>query len=495
MRRASLQSPATGGLPKYDWPRNKESPLSPRRSNISDHEEEEENVENPRRHHRRHLNPSDGYYGRGSRRAQEPSNWTRFLRPPASRKVRRHCIIPLGLIVLIMVFALWHMLRTYEFQFESSVYSRDWVKKEFDNIKPLKGCFNQVSPQYNMTKHNGPRQHMLSPGLSLRRGLSCYDFAATINHPANAPPSDDLTIHSYWRADLRPFGSRQAAAIESFLATQRLPHSNMIIWSNDADALSKNPHVAPFLEQWPKNFQVRQADMPQLTRDTEIDGLLDNSALYDRKAWVDGDALRLLVLWHYGGIWMDMDMLLTRDLQPLLESEFLLQWDCYGGSTISRLSADASDKPYFAMNGALMHFRKHSPYLCEAFHIMATEPFPEPNTFTWGSHLYAKLHSRLIAAHVRPFAVLPWCFADPRNCRADIRFPDPFLPDPPTWAGRPWKQRGEKSGRDMLEERIKYVFTIHLHNQWEKDFPKGGWVKKLVEGYRRVIKGRQAAKA
>lgn len=151
------------------------------------------------------------------------------------------------------------------------------------------------------------------------------------------------------------------------------------------------------------------------------------------------------------------------------------------------------DKPYFAMNGALMHFRKHSPYLCEAFHIMGTEPFPEPNSFTWGAHLYAKLHQRLLAAHVQPFAVLPWCFADPRNCRTDIRFPDPFLPDPPTWAGQRWNERDgdKKSGRELFEERVGYVFSIHLHNQWEKALPQGGWVESLLRRYSATIDERR----
>ena len=39
----------------------------------------------------------------------------------------------------------------------------------------------------------------------------------------------------------------------------------------------------------------------------------------DTKAWVDGDLVRLLVTWAYGGVWVDMDSLLSRDLSPLLE--------------------------------------------------------------------------------------------------------------------------------------------------------------------------------
>lgn len=51
----------------------------------------------------------------------------------------------------------------------------------------------------------------------------------------------------------------------------------------------------------------------------------------DKKAWVDGDVVRILVLWAKGGMWIDMDMIMTgRDLRVLTESEWVIQWDCYG---------------------------------------------------------------------------------------------------------------------------------------------------------------------
>jgi hypothetical protein len=74
---------------------------------------------------------------------------------------------------------------------------------------------------------------------------------------------------------------------------------------------------------------VKVVDIPRLARGTALDGneLLERQ---DQKGWVDGDLIRLLVLWTYGGVWVDMDSLLTRDLHPLLEHEFVTQWDCYG---------------------------------------------------------------------------------------------------------------------------------------------------------------------
>lgn len=137
--------------------------------------------------------------------------------------------------------------------------------------------------------------------------------------------------HTYWRADLLPFGSRQAATLTSFLATQPLPHSRLILWTNGAEALKANPHVARFLKTWPEYVEVRGVDMEALAVGTALEGTgLIGDKVMDKKAWVDGDAVRLLVLWSFGGVWMDMDQILTRDLHPLVEHEFVTQWDCYG---------------------------------------------------------------------------------------------------------------------------------------------------------------------
>ncbi|WVR05604.1 hypothetical protein IAU60_002625 [Kwoniella sp. DSM 27419] len=382
----------------------------------------------------------------------------------------RSLLVTLILLVsLLYGLVLWR--RRYELQVEFSVFSKRWIRQEVDSVAPLRGCFTNpqlLSPEYNMTDMLAPKRHMLSPGISLKRGMSCYDFSSTIQ-PVPGVSVEHLTYHTYWRSDLIPFGERQTATFLAFLATQPLTHSKLVLWTNGAEAISENPLVKPFLETWGEYIQVKQVDMAQLTKGTQLQGVIGQSPgqVFDQRAWVDGDAVRLLVLWHYGGVWMDMDQVLTRDLHPLTESEWVTQWDCY-------------DKPYFALNGALMHFRQHSPYLCEAFHLMATSPFPKPNTFTWGSHLYAKLHRSLLAAHIKPFGVLPWCFADPRNCRRDNRFPDPFEDDPVEFAGKRW----DDGGRQDLEERVGQVWSVHLHNQWGKRFPMDGWVERLLQGYR-----------
>nr|ODN93241.1 hypothetical protein L203_00511 [Cryptococcus depauperatus CBS 7841] len=394
---------------------------------------------------------------------------------------RSKIIVCLGLfLALYYGFVVWR--RTYEIQVELSIFSKKWIASEIDSNQPLRGCFKsqEIDSRYNMTKHLAPRRYMLSPGISLKRGMACYDFASTIQ-PASEQPMEHIYYHTYWRSDLIPFGERQTATFLAFLATQPLSHSTLILWTKGVDTLKNNPYVKPFLQKWGKYIQVRHVDLSLLAQGTALSGIVrglnTGNDIYDEKAWVDGDMVRLLVLWNYGGIWMDMDQLLTRDLHPLIEEEWVTQWDCYGKSS------------HFPLNGALMHFRSHSPYLCEAFHLMSTSPFPKPNSLTWGSHLYGKLHRHLIANNIRPFAVLPWCFSDPRNCRTDNRFPDPFSSDPKTFAGLPFAdaKEGTRKGQDILEEKVSHIWSIHLHNQWNREFPQGGWIDRLLDGYRAQV--------
>lgn len=205
--------------------------------------------------------------------------------------------------------------------------------------------------------------------------------------------------------------------------------------------------------------------------------------LKDEKAWLDGDIIRLLVIWHEGGTWVDMDTLWTRDFHPLLEHEFVTQWDCYGTQLSlsyflsQSLTINDVDKPYSAFNGAVMHFRKHSPYLCEALHLMRTSDAPRAASTDWGSVLYLRLWRRLAASGIPPFKILPHCFTDGRACRLDNRLPDPFEADPRGggWTGGIGREEG--GGLDL---RLGKVFAVHLHNQWAKAFPKGGWVERLL---------------
>ncbi|EIW55014.1 uncharacterized protein TRAVEDRAFT_153313 [Trametes versicolor FP-101664 SS1] len=374
--------------------------------------------------------------------------------------------VALPLAVLVIVGGLYY----WEPHVEIAFYNRSWVSQEVLNVPPLSGCFSErrVSPDYNVTDAlYGPRHTEVHAGTPLQFGLDCYDFAGTVKPlvrgpPAHRiPPDERIQYHTYWRSDLAPFGPRQEWMIKSYFATQDLERTRLVLWTNFD--LTHNTILQKWVRRYPDSFALKTVDYNTLARGTELEGseLLN---INDTKAWVDGDLVRLLVIWAYGGVWIDMDSLLTRDLAPLLEHEFVTQWDCY-------------DKKYVPLNGALMRFHKHSPYLCEAFHVMVTSQPPRQGTTDWGALLYLKLRRRLLAAGIPPFKVLPFCFSDARSCRLDNRLPDPFLTDPTNGF---WTMGLGREEGGALDQALGKVFAVHLHNQWEKPYPKGGWVDRLL---------------
>ncbi|KAH7887059.1 glycosyltransferase family 32 protein [Phlebopus sp. FC_14] len=403
-----------------------------------------------------------------------PRSWWSSAHHSRHTSLRRRTICNLlKVVVPLAAIVSWWVYYMYEphLHVDLVFYDRDWIAKEIHPITSLSGCFDpeRVSPLYNVSQAvYGKKRFEVQAGVPMRMGMDCYAFAGTVALPENEsiqdqyiPPEERAQYHTYWRTDLAPLGKRQEYMLKSFFATQNLARSRLILWSNGD--LSDSTIVQKYLRMFPDSFALRVVEIPSLARGTAMDGssLLQ---LNDKKAWVDGDLVRLLVIWTYGGVWIDMDMLVTRDLEPLLEHEFVTQWDCW-------------DKVYQALNGALMHFRQHSPYLCEAFHLMATSTPPRSPSTDWGAILYLRLWRRLLAESIPPFKILPFCFSDPLACRLDNSVPDPFKPDRADgqWAGGHGLEEG-----GGLDRALQQIFAVHLHNRWDKEFPKGGWVDRLL---------------
>jgi hypothetical protein len=280
--------------------------------------------------------PTLSYASRPNHSPHSPPRRTRHwnstpIRPRTILTILKY-LIPTSLAILLIGFFL------YEPHLEFAFYNRGWIQAEIKPVSPLAGCFDtgRISPRYNVTEYvYGGRRTEVQAGMPLRMGLDCYDFAGTIqptpkherSKPGHVPLEDRIHFHTYWRTDLAPFDRRQEWMLKSFFATQDLDTSILILWSNGD--LSSSNILQVYLRRYPSSFALRVVDLHELARGTALEGstLLVSK---DKKAWVDGDMIRLLLLWVYGGVWVDMDSLLTRDLEPLLEHEFVTQWDCYG---------------------------------------------------------------------------------------------------------------------------------------------------------------------
>lgn len=238
-----------------------------------------------------------------------------------------------GLLLFVVVVVVWLPLRSREIQLEFSVYKKEWVRDDLldlenPSIDLLEACFppNQGGVTYSKGAPG------LQSTLALTHPGDCFAFSSLLRQgPVERPHK---TFHTYWRADLAPFGERQSLMIKSFLATQNLVYSRLILWTTGG---LLSPLLSYLLQNYPDNFEVRVVDYVSLAKGTALEGRDDllGPAMRDTQAWLDGDLVRLLALWNEGGVWVDMDMLLVRDLAPLYEGEWVEQWDCYSASLLS----------------------------------------------------------------------------------------------------------------------------------------------------------------
>lgn len=365
-----------------------------------------------------------------------------------AKRWRPSVIIKWAVILVIALVVLFFAL--CDLQLNVRIYLRDWISHaDQAYYEPLAGCFDHLPEDSPYLRGNTDYVYDLTPGISLLDGYDCYDFASMINQTGK--PKETTIYHAYWRADLAPIGHKQLAAIRSFFATQDPDTSVLYLWSNGD--LSMSPIIQDIQQHVGKErLQTRIYDPKELSRGTPMEGS-SHLDFKDGHGYLDGDLIRLLVIYRYGGMWFDMDALLIRDMSPLFEQEWLIQWDCFQPNQ-------------FPFNGAFMHFKKESPYLCEMLAEMANGPLPRPGTIDWGAYMYYRIYRRLLHHGVRPWSILPWCFTDPMVCKPDNSMPNAFIET------------------DFPRDRLLQTFAYHWHNQWKKE--PGSLFRFLEERHKNV---------
>jgi len=148
--------------------------------------------------------------------------------------------------------------------------------------------------------------------------------------------------------------------------------------------------------------------------------------------------LRFLALYKYGGIWYDMDMVLLRDLKPILDQEFTYMW---GSET---------DFAGFGPCAAFMGIQKSSTHAALCMEELIRAPI-QPNTVSRDHQMLAKVYRR------RPFTVFPSAFF---NTEWQINKKHPGLG---TKIEGGWFRRTEYSEHLFLD-----AFAWHWHNSSHK---------------------------
>jgi len=282
---------------------------------------------------------------------------------------------------------------------------------------------------------------------------------ASLEFAKNLPKKEypeQICFHFYWRVP-KEFGRKQTLPIKSTITTQDLSKTKIILWSN-VD-LKENPYIQsllPFIELriWDLNEEVKNTP---LENSNTIKGVVDDPLCY-----LGGDLFRLLCLYKYGGVYIDMDVVVLRDFSPILPYEFMYQWGSSGSVT-------NGNEPILKQNGAVMRMNKESELAHNLLQQLKTTP-ATPNTTCWGSDLYHKVWLKNKNWFTFPCAWFNTEWGMSRTIQ-------------------PFRKNFEGNESSQLFDG---AFTWHWHNKWDEPIEEGSKFEILEtmveEKFKRLIK-------
>ena len=238
----------------------------------------------------------------------------------------------------------------------------------------------------------------LSDAPALRLGTEqCHALLTTAHAAAaarggGAPGVGPILFHIYWKPDTnRGFQAAHVAAAEAFLVTQPA-NATLVIWVPVPQAAPAA--LAALARAFPARVRLRALD---ILWEAEGSPLARSYLLRltDKYSWIDSDITRYVLLWRYGGVYIDADLLLLRDVSPLLGVEFVTQFSC------DEARGDGG------INGAVMRLfaRGRSATALLELSRAAT---PRLAKWTYGPWLLEKF--RAAGADGARLRKLPWCF-------------------------------------------------------------------------------------
>jgi len=278
--------------------------------------------------------------------------------------------------------------------------------------------------------------------IEQNKELYLFDSVETVNNSlryAKSLPvpenSENVTFHFYWRVP-KDFSRKQVLPIKSAIVSQDLSKTNFILWSNiDLKNNEYFKQLSPFVETRIWDIQEQSKNSP-LDGAKVLKGIIDDPLCY-----LGGDLFRLLCLHKYGGVYIDMDVVVLRDFKPILSEEFMYQWGSSGTS---------SNEPNIRQNGAIMRLKAYSQLCHDLLNELAITP-GNPNSTCWGTDLYNKVRQKNSNWTVLPCAWFntEWGFGIPLE---------------------PFKKNvcGNNSS-----ELYDGAFAWHWHNKWDDNIEEG----------------------
>jgi hypothetical protein len=258
---------------------------------------------------------------------------------------------------------------------------------------------------------------------------------------SNNDSNKKIIFHCIWRVP-REFGRKQAAVLKSIIVHHFHNEFEINLWSNID--LSNNEFLKDILQYI--NIKRWNFDEEKIGTILENYQHLNNNTINDSLCYIESDIFRLMVLYKYGGFYIDMDVLILRNMSPLNKYEFLYQWGTSG-----------NNNEKFSMNNAIMRFDKESLLSTEYLEILCKTPI-QLNTTAFGNVLYSKIEKNIVLVLPGIWFNSEWGFEDtnlePFKKIDNINFFDGAF----TWH---WHNRWD----EYIEDGSKFQILEEKHNQ------------------------------
>jgi hypothetical protein len=288
------------------------------------------------------------------------------------------------------------------------------MRKPYDCLKFFaeeEGRYYHLPKEAERASQQDPREadyiNADGAGKTLQRYISVKDAVAANGDKIGTCPGPIIPYHVYWTG---PATWRVEVFIKSYLYTQNLACSRLWLWLDSdrnpnavENMLTKDALFARFLPLVDRGDVVVKAwkfpsriPMPKATDDktgvvywsrpgspnslgerSVADNIIEDK---DGQQWLVltpkqmtflpvavSDAVRFIVLHIYGGAYFDMDVLMLRDMRPLLlpkEHAFAERWGAHAhpgeyNTAIMSLSANSSLSSYLLFGGIRMGVNFH----------------------------------------------------------------------------------------------------------------------------------------
>ena len=296
----------------------------------------------------------------------------------------------------------------------------------------------------------------------------CLRFLRDLEMPDEEDAPTGETYHLYWRG---PFTTKHAFAVKSLLATQGR-RGEVCVWL-DAENGYPGHEQNEALQSVASEISVMAFDPAVECRGTPLEG---RTELQQHPSPLEqANLFRLVVLYQHGGVYLDLDTMLLRDLSDLIVQPFMTEDFC------CRWSAHL---PYG--NNALLRFRRGSETAWKLMERSVEEGTCNPTVIL-----------RFEGAEEIDLTVLPCAFFDPLWPHADgksrlERAPfdgfDGFFRKF-GWRFRPDREIG--SYRDFFPG----AFAYHWHNHWDAQEHERSYFGQFAREFDEELRDRRSGAA